>query len=417
MPPSGPLLFVLNHPNSLIDPIFLFTRTPRPVSVLAKEPLFRMPVIGTLVRAMGSIPVERRQDAGADLRKNREMFVRVRKRLALGDAVALFPEGTSHSDPRLRPLRTGAARIALGVQSAVPLRIQPIGLFYTAKERFRSAALVYFGEAFEVEPAPLDENGDPSGDRVHALTDRIAASLAEVTLQADELEAHEFVARLERILASERRETDLDSRPDLSEEFAYRRRLLNGYKLLQQRDPERLERVRARVYRHEDRLRGAGVDPWDLPVGPFRARRGLGKLLFFLGRFLLYLPLGIPGVILHFLPYRLIGALARTTAKGSGDVLASTKLMSAAVVFPLTWILAAVIAWRWVGLLAALGALVLLPLSGYAALRLTETADRALGAIRTLGLWLVGRRRLVLLQVERRRLRDDVLRIAGELGV
>jgi hypothetical protein len=91
--------------------------------------------------------------------------------------------------------------------------------------------------------------------------------------------------------------------------------------------------------------------------------------------------------------------------------------MSAAVVFPLTWILAAIIAWRWAGPLAAIGALVLLPLSGYAALRLTETADRALGAIRTLGLWLLGRRRLLLLQVERRRLRDDVLRIAGELGV
>lgn len=408
---------MLNHPNSLIDPIFLFTLFPRPVSVLAKAPLFRMPFIGTLVRTMGSIPVERRQDPGADLRKNLDMFARVRARLAEGAAVALFPEGTSHSDPRLRPLRTGAARIALGVQSPVPVLIQPVGLFYTAKEQFRSAALVYFGEPFPVDPAPLGESGEPPGDRVQQLTDRIAESLAQVTLQADELEAHEFVARTERILASERRESDLESRPDLSEEFAYRRRILNGYQLLQQRDPARLERIRRRVYRYDDRLRGAGVDPWDVPVGPFRARRGLGKLLFFLGRFLLYLPLGIPGLILHFLPYRLIGVLARKTSKGSNDVLSSIKLMTAAVVFPLTWIVVALLAWRWAGPLVAIGALLLAPLSGYAALRLTETADRALGAFRALGLWLAGRKRLLQLQVERKRLREDILQIAGELGV
>ena len=159
------------------------------------------------------------------------------------------------------------------------------------------------------------------------------------------------------------------------------------------------------------------MDPWDVPVGPFRARRGLGKLLFFLGRFLLYLPLGIPGLVLHFLPYRLVGILARTTSKGSSDVLATIKLMSAAVVFPVTWIVTAILAWRWADLVVGSGVLLLAPASGYAALRLTETADRAFGAFRALGLWFAGRKRLFQLQLERRRLREDILQIAGELGV
>ena len=91
VPRNGPLLFVLNHPNSLVDPVFILGLAPRPVSLLAKAPLFRMPVIGRLVRALGSIPVERRQDPGADLAKNREMFARVRAHLEAGGAVALFP--------------------------------------------------------------------------------------------------------------------------------------------------------------------------------------------------------------------------------------------------------------------------------------------------------------------------------------
>jgi 1-acyl-sn-glycerol-3-phosphate acyltransferase len=417
VPPDGPLLFVLNHPNSLVDPVFLFILSPRPVSVLAKEPLFRMPILGRLVRAMGSIPVERRQDPGADLTRNRQTFARVRDHLARGGAVALFPEGISHSDPRLRPMRTGAARIALGVATNPPLRIQPVGLFYTEKERFRSAALVVFGDPLVVAPAPLDAEGEPPGQAVQLLTDRIAQALAEVTLQADQHDAHEFVARTERILASARRANDLSPRPELAEEFEFRRRLLSGYQVLQQRNPRLLERLRNRVRRYQERLEGTGLDPWDVPVGPFRAGRGLGKVGFFLLRFLLLLPLGVPGLVLHFVPYRLIGVLARRAAGPAGDILATAKLISAAVVFPASWLVAGILIGRWAGLGAGLLAFGLAPLSGYAALRLLETVHRAAGALRALGLGLLGRRRFVLLQLERKRLRDDIVRLAEELGV
>src|SRR5688572_4533677 len=148
-------MLVLNHPSSLVDPVFVHCLAPRPVSFLAKAPLFRIPLVGALARGVGSIPVERRQDPGADLSKNREMFARVRAHLSQGGATALFPEGTSHSDPRLKPMKTGAARIGLGVTAPSPLLIQPVGLFYTDKRTFRSAALVYFGEPFPVHPEPL----------------------------------------------------------------------------------------------------------------------------------------------------------------------------------------------------------------------------------------------------------------------
>jgi len=76
-----------------------------------------------------------------------------------------------------------------------------------------------------------------------------------------------------------------------------------------------------------------------------------------------------------------------------------------------------VLAWRWRGWPAAGIALALAPLSGYSALRLAELADRALGAARAVGLWLLGRRRFLHLQIERRVLREDILVIAAELGV
>lgn len=417
VPPAGPLMFVLNHPNSLVDPVFVLCLAQRPVSFLAKAPLFRIPLVGWLMRAAGSIPVQRRQDPGADLSKNREMFTRVRAHLVVGGAVALFPEGTSHSDPRLKPMKTGAARIALGVVSPTPLRIQPVGLFYTNKQTFRSAALVYYGDPFEVSPAPLDAAGEPPPEQVQQVTDRIARALGEVTLQADAFEAHDFVARTERILASQRRESDDAPRPELADEFAFRRRILAGYNALRERDPGRLERVRRRVNRYEDRLRGAGIDPWDVPVGSFRTSRVLLYMGLFLLRFALLLPLGLPGLLTHYLPYRLVGLLSQRAVGKYDDILATAKATAAFIVFPLTWLLLGILFWRWGGPLAGAVALLLAPPSGYAALRLVELADRALGALRALGLWLLGRRQFLHLQLERRVLREAILKLAAELGV
>src|SRR5881392_2956385 len=141
VPDDAPVIFAVNHPNALIDPLFLLCFAPRPVSFLAKAPLFRMPVIGWFARGFDSIPVYRREDNFSPA-QNRETFARARQTLARGGAIAIFPEGTTHSDPRLKTLKTGAARIALG--STLRVMVVPTGLFYTSKQTFRSAAVMYF---------------------------------------------------------------------------------------------------------------------------------------------------------------------------------------------------------------------------------------------------------------------------------
>ena len=65
---------MLNHPNALVDPVFLLCLVPRKVCFLAKAPLFRMPVLGYFVRALDALPAYRHQDQGADVSKNEETF-------------------------------------------------------------------------------------------------------------------------------------------------------------------------------------------------------------------------------------------------------------------------------------------------------------------------------------------------------
>jgi glycerol-3-phosphate O-acyltransferase / dihydroxyacetone phosphate acyltransferase len=70
-PLDGPVLFVGNHPNSIIDPALIFATTPRTVTFLAKEPLFRVPVFGALLRALGALPVYRKQESRRPSRPRR----------------------------------------------------------------------------------------------------------------------------------------------------------------------------------------------------------------------------------------------------------------------------------------------------------------------------------------------------------
>ena len=70
VPVGEPLIFVLNHPNGLIDPALVFCALPRRVSFLAKSTLFQVPVAGWLLRVVEALPLYRRIDPGEDVRRN-----------------------------------------------------------------------------------------------------------------------------------------------------------------------------------------------------------------------------------------------------------------------------------------------------------------------------------------------------------
>src|SRR6266576_5140612 len=100
VPANTPVIFVLNHPNALVDPVFLLCLAPRRVSFVAKATLFRMPIISYFVRALDSLPAYRRQDEGQDVSRNLETFAAARRLLARGGTIGICPEGVSHNEPR-----------------------------------------------------------------------------------------------------------------------------------------------------------------------------------------------------------------------------------------------------------------------------------------------------------------------------
>ena len=415
VPADKPVIFVLNHPNALVDPVFLLCLAPRQVSFLAKAPLFRMPVIGSLVRALDSLPAYRQQDAGEDVTRNRETFEAAWKLLSRGGTIGICPEGVSHNEPRLKPLKTGAARIALGASSSggqLDVKIVPVGLYYTEKTTFRSSALLRFGEPITVEPVELQPDGAPPREAVHALRKQIEEALRDVILHAEHDEALALVDRVEQIFSADEL-SEHDEEQSLARSLQVRQRLLEGYGILRTHSPKRIAAIDGRVNRLHSELQQAGIDPFDLSL-PASAAQTITWLIAQFAISLLLAPFAIVGALLHYPAYRLAGYLARTLSRGEQDVVSTFKIVAALLFFPLTWLVVAVITWAYVGLFAALGALLMVPVCGYVAIRFAEELDRLSGGFQALMLFLLRRRWFLRLLAERAAIRKEILALRDE---
>ncbi len=417
VPASGPVIFVLNHPSGLIDPAFLLCFAPRRVSFLAKAPLFRMPVVGWFARTFEAIPVHRRMDEGSDPSQNRDTFEAARRVLASEGAIAIFPEGVSHSDPKLRPLKTGTARIALGAAAllggSAPLRIVPAGLYYRAKQTFRSAALLCFGEPFAVAPVPLAPGAEPPAGPVRELTAVVERALAAITLQAEQVEALALIERAERIFSAAE-EAPAAPRA-LAEEFELRRRFVAGYHVVRARWPERFDRLRARIDRYEGALAAAGLDARHLTPRSFT----LGRVARYAAQSVLValvlLPAALLGAVIHYPAYRLVDYIAKRVVRDQAEGLASVKVLGAMLLFPITWAVLALAAWARLGVWGAALVTPCLPVTGYAALVFFERLDGIEGRARAFGLFALRRWAFLRLQAERRAIRDAILELGREV--
>lgn len=418
VPREGALVFVLNHPNGMIDPGLVFAALPRRISFLAKSTLFRLPVIGWLLRTVEALPLYRRVDEGVDVSQNIRTFEACRKLLRRGRCIALFPEGVSHSATKLLPIKTGAARIALGALSVgdkteVSLKIVPVGLYYTSKTSFRSEALLRFGEPLEVQAVELDEHGEPPRDVVQELSARIETALRGVTLNVETEGELDIARKAERLVSSVFE--GLNMRVPLAERFLFLRRL--SAQVFARLSASEGESLRRRILRHEEELRRIGIAPENLQLSRHSAWHVFRHFLLRVGILLLLLPLIIVGALIHLPAYLASTLLARLYPTHGVDEIAPTvKILAAILLMPLTWLVLSALALFWFDWRAAIGALPLSILCGYVAMRSLEELYDMRGWFKAI-LLIIRRRKLFLrLLIERRALQAEIERMDAHAG-
>lgn len=351
-------VFVSNHKNALIDPTLILVDAPCDISPLAKSTLWKVPGLTWLLDLADAVPVLRRKDdpnkaAGS----NDEIFDRVAKHLAAGGNILVFPEGTSHNEPHMARLKSGAARMldrarALGAEG---LSWQAVGLEYDERHAFRSRAVVAYG--------PVRELGDDAA--VDALTGAMHADLEQMVVEGATWEERRIVLQIAEILRNERRH-------DTS--FAEAVQIAQGVErardALRASNPALASEVEETVRAYLAELDEVGVtDEVVSGNAPHAPPSRLGNVLKWVG-----LPLAPIGAVLYFVPYQLPRQVARRSDEV--DQHSTLKFATGIVAYPVWATLLGAAAFRVVKSSAGRAAVVAtLVASPFAALTWKENVE------------------------------------------
>lgn len=364
MPRSGPVLLVANHPNSLLDPAFVAAAAGRPVRFLAKAPLFTDPAVAWLVRASGAIPIHRASEDPTAAARNADVFREVYSALAEGAAVGIFPEGTTHTQPSMVPLKTGAARMALGGARLAGrgFPIIPVGLTLRDKERFRSDALVIVGEPVQWDDL---QNGDDDPAAVRELTSRIDTTLRRITVNVEQWEDRLVLETAEAIYAAE-----FGSAADPVQRVGRLHEAAQMLTRVRRTGHQTWEPLAGEVEDHRRMLEALGASPGSLDTLPpwGTAVRWMAKKM---ALWVLAGPVLLLGGALFWIPYRTPGWVVAHLDLGE-ELRATYKALIGFVAFT-AWLVAmgATIGWVF-GPAAAAAMLAVMPLLAAATLGLWD---------------------------------------------
>jgi 1-acyl-sn-glycerol-3-phosphate acyltransferase len=116
VPPRGPVILASNH-ASYIDPPLVGAGVTRHINFLARDTIFRVPVLSALLRSWEVVPVDRDGGTGRGLKL-------ILRRLDAGGAIILFPEGTRTRHGELNPARSGIGLAVIKSEApVVPARV------------------------------------------------------------------------------------------------------------------------------------------------------------------------------------------------------------------------------------------------------------------------------------------------------
>lgn len=170
VPRDKAAVIVSNH-LSMVDPFVVGYAANRIVNYMAKEELFRIPFVGTLIRKLGGFPVDRTRRDPAAMRTAITV-------LKSGELLGMFPEGTRSTTGELQELRAGAARLAARTRTPViPAAVENTNRALPRGKLPRPARIaVTFGPPFELaELYDRNDKGEAMERALVTIKERIEA--------------------------------------------------------------------------------------------------------------------------------------------------------------------------------------------------------------------------------------------------
>ena len=333
IPTKGPVIFVCNHPNTMIDPLLVGMSCKRKLFFFAKSTLFKGRFKGWIMPKLQLIPVYRKQDDPSQTSKNTDTFSKGYEILEQHKAFLIFPEGISDGERRLNKIKTGAARIGFGALVKnnwdLDVTIVPVGLSYSNIIKFKSNVIVRYGNPIQLNQYKDKYTSDEVAT-VQEVTGQIETALSKLTTYVNVLESEEIVNALELIYKKELMQDLGLNTKDKSDEFSATKGLVSGVEWYFKNKPAKVEKFKQMFENYQKKLdllklKDEFLNPNTKSITLFDRF----KMLIFM---VLGFPLYIYGLINNYIPYSVPRWLARKLKRAKSEI-ASTKLLAGIVMF------------------------------------------------------------------------------------
>ena len=379
IPEEGGVLFAAWHPGSLIDPLVMISTLPGQITFIAKHTLFKVPILGKVMKASGARPIYRSIDKkhidGDRKKGNQAVIDTVADILVDQGRCVIFPEGVSHLSSQPERVKTGPARMLLlairkARENGVPEPVLvPVGLHYSDPNRFRERALVEVHSPMNIPPLP-GEDGAPkpsekmisefgieeANDRawVQYVTEDLGGELQRTSHGLDSWEDRKLLWRTRGLVSVHRNRAKGRSRKATFEEAVLgARRMRAAWLYLQETEPNRSNELRSKVELHAKIMQSYGLSEYELYDR--NKRPGVFSMISAMIQFIwcwIWM-LGLitwSALIGSYPPYRIAGPIAAKSAENEPYALGTKKIAVAFMLLPIWWIFVSFpIAWLLAG--------------------------------------------------------------------
>ena len=304
IPKEGSVIFVCNHPNTMMDPLIVGSTCGRNLYFFAKSTIFNNFFTRWVLNRLRVIPVYRKQDDPTQTNKNIDTFYKGYEILESGESFLIFPEGTSTGDRTLGRIKTGAARIGFGAIEnnnwKLNISLVPVGLSYSNAVKFRSDVIVRYGKPIDLKSYQKEYEADKVS-AVQQLTEQIETALSKLTTNVNDLAFEKIVNALELIY---KKELMIDLGLDLknkSDDFSATKGLVSGVEWYFKNRPSKIEEFKGMLKKYQDNLNLLKLK--DEFLNPSTKSVSLIQRVKIITYILLGFPIYLYGLINNIIPY------------------------------------------------------------------------------------------------------------------
>ena len=195
IPKKGAILFAVNHPNGLLDPLLVTTNATRETHYLVRAAVFKKPLIKKFLATLNLMPIYRIRDGVKELSKNTEVFNDCFNILKNEDALMIFPEGSHDKRRTVRNLSKGFTRILFGAFDKYPelkITVIPVGITYQNIGHFPCKVAIHFGK-----PILANEYYNPEelNKSINLIKHKVSNQLKELSVHIPADENYETILK------------------------------------------------------------------------------------------------------------------------------------------------------------------------------------------------------------------------------